>query len=125
MPDNYLVVILPLIAIVFDFIVGFVAAAKNGVVSSSVMRRGLWNKLSEIIAIMFGFLCEFGIEVFGASTLGFNANVPVVSGICVYSFGYEIVSIIENIGRLNPTFAEKLTAVIGIHPDKMNVNGGD
>ena len=47
MPDNFLIVVLPLIAIIFDFIVGFVAAAKNGVVSSTVMRRGMWNKLSD------------------------------------------------------------------------------
>jgi phage-related holin len=120
-----MVVLLPLIAIIFDFVVGFVAAAKNGVVSSSVMRLGLWHKLSEIFAIMFGFLCEFGIKVFGASTLGFKTDVPIVIGVCVYIFLYEIVSIIENIGRLNPTFAKKLTEIIGIHPDKMNVNGGD
>ena len=125
MPDNFLIVVLPLVAIVFDFIVGFVAAAKNGMVSSTVMRRGMWNKLSEIIAIMFGFLCEFGIEVFGASTLGFSVNIPIVTGICVYIFLYEVVSIIENLGRMNPALAEKLTTVIGIHPDKMRMNGGE
>lgn len=125
MPDNFLVVVLPLVAIVFDFIVGFVAAAKNGMVSSTVMRRGMWNKLSEIIAIMFGFLCEFGIEVFGASTLGFTVNIPIVTGICVYIFIYEVVSIIENLGRMNPALADKLTTVIGIHPDKMKMDGGD
>ena len=125
MPDNFLIVVLPLVAIVFDFIVGFAAAAKNGVVSSTVMRRGMWNKLSEVIAIMFGFLCEFGIEVFGASTLGFNVNIPIVVGICVYIFVYEVVSIIENLGCMNPALAEKLTTVIGIHPDKMKMDGGD
>lgn len=125
MPDNFLIVVLPLVAIVFDFIVGFAAAAKNGVVSSTVMRRGMWNKLSEVLAIMFGFLCEFGIEVFGASTLGFNVNIPIVVGICVYIFLYEVVSIIENLGCMNPALAEKLTTVIGIHPDKMRMNGGD
>ena len=125
MPDNFLIVVLPLIAIIFDFIVGFVAAAKNGVVSSTVMRRGMWNKLSEIIAIVFGFLCEFGIEVFGASTLGFSVTIPIVTGICIYIFTYEIVSIIENLGCMNPDLANKLTTVIGIHPDKMKMNGGD
>jgi hypothetical protein len=94
-------------------------------VSSTVMRRGMWNKLSEVLAIMFGFLCEFGIEVFGASTLGFNVNIPIVTGICVYIFIYEVVSIIENLGRMNPELAEKLTTVIGIHPDKMRMNGGE
>lgn len=125
MPDNFMIVVLPLVAIVFDFIVGFVAAAKNGMVSSTVMRRGMWNKLSEVLAIMFGFLCEFGIEVFGASTLGFSVNIPIVTGICVYIFLYEVVSIIENLGRMNPVLAEKLTTVIGIHPDKMKTNGGE
>jgi phage-related holin len=117
-----MIVVLPLVAIVFDFIVGFVAAAKNGMVSSTVMRRGMWNKLSEVIAIMFGFLREFGIEVFGASTLGSNVNIPIVVGICVYIFLYEVVSIIENLGRMNPALAEKLTTVIGIHPDTMRMN---
>jgi phage-related holin len=125
MPDNFMIVVLPLVAIVFDFIVGFVAAMKNGMVSSTVMRRGMWNKLSEVLAIMFGFLCEFGIEVFGASTLGFSVNIPIVTGICVYIFLYEVVSIIENLGRMNPALAEKLTTVIGIHPDKMRMNGGE
>lgn len=125
MPDNFMIVVLPLVAIVFDFIVGFVAAAKNGMVSSSVMRRGMWNKLSEIIAIMFGFLCEFGIEVFDANTLGFNVNIPIVTGICVYIFLYEVVSIIENLGRMNSELADKLTTIIGIHPDKMKANGGE
>lgn len=125
MPDNFLIVVLPLVAIVFDFIVGFIAAAKNNMVSSTVMRRGMWNKLSEVLAIMFGFLCEFGIEVFGASTLGFNVNIPIVTGICVYIFVYEVVSIIENLGCMNPELADKLTTVIGIHPDKMKMNGGE
>lgn len=125
MPDNFMIVMLPLVAIVFDFIVGFAAAAKNNMVSSTVMRRGMWNKLSEVIAIMFGFLCEFGIEVFGANTLGFSVNIPIVTGICVYIFLYEVVSIIENLGCMNPALADKLTTVIGIHPDKMKMNGGE
>jgi phage-related holin len=125
MKSCVLVVALPMLAMLLDFATGFVAAARNGIVSSSVMRTGMWNKLGEILAIIFGFLAQFSIEFFGKEILGVNPQLPIVYGVCGYIIIYEFVSIIENIGQMSPKIAKKLNEIIGIHPDKLNLKEGE
>lgn len=83
--------------IVLDVISGFSQACVNHTVDSSVMRRGLWHKAAYILAIALAIVCEYST---GYLDLGFT--MPIIAPTCGFISATEIVSIIENLGKLNP-----------------------
>lgn len=98
---NWMVIIITLLFIMFDFTSGFVQACANRNVSSTKLREGLFHKCGFIFAICFGILCEWSMQFID---LGFD--VPIATAICVYIILTEITSILENLGNLSPEFAD-------------------
>jgi toxin secretion/phage lysis holin len=86
------------ILIVLDMLFGFCAAAKDGRVQSSVMRQGLWHKASEFGVVMVADVAD-GM-LLGGIDLGYGA--PVVTAAIVGLCANELVSVCENLVRLNP-----------------------
>lgn len=86
--------------IVLDIFCGLAQAAKNGEISSTKMRDGLWHKLGFIGAIALASLCEFSENIVD---LGFA--IPLCAPVCVFIILTEIVSILENLGKLSPELA--------------------
>lgn len=82
----------------FDVISGFIAAVKNREVSSTKMREGLFHKCSLVMCIVLAWCIE--MFVMHVPDLGFN--VPLVIPVCVLIFAMEVVSILENIVKINP-----------------------
>jgi toxin secretion/phage lysis holin len=82
----------------FDVISGFIAAIKNREVSSTKMREGLFHKCSLVMCIVLAWCIE--MFVMHVPDLGFN--VPLVIPACVLIFAMEVVSILENIIKINP-----------------------
>lgn len=91
------IAVITCIFIVFDIITGFVKAWSQKNIDSTVLRQGLLHKLSEIVAIVFGFICEYGLRY-----VDIGVSLPMVTGICTYIIIMEIISIIENIVIINP-----------------------
>lgn len=83
--------------IVLDIITGLIKAFATTGYNSSVMRAGLYHKSAEILAIAFGYLCDYAIPIIGIS-LPFD----IVNGVILYITLMESGSIIENIGMLSP-----------------------
>lgn len=81
-----------------DVISGFIAAIKNHEVSSTKMREGLFHKGSLVMCIVLAWCIE--MFVMHVPDLGFN--VPLVIPVCVLIFAMEVVSILENIIKINP-----------------------
>lgn len=81
-----------------DVISGFIAAIKNCEVSSTKMREGLFHKCSLVMCIVLAWCIE--MFVMHVPDLGFN--VPLVIPACVLIFAMEVVSILENIIKINP-----------------------
>ena len=81
-----------------DVISGFIAAIKNHEVSSTKMREGLFHKCSLVMCIVLAWCIE--MFVMHVPDLGFN--VPLVIPACVLIFAMEVVSILENITKINP-----------------------
>lgn len=81
-----------------DVISGFIAAIKNCEVSSTKMREGLFHKCSLVMCIVLAWCIE--MFVMHVPDLGFN--VPLVIPACVLIFAMEVVSILENITKINP-----------------------
>lgn len=87
----------------FDIVTGLLQAFKNKDVSSKVMRDGLWHKCGFLAAIAFGVLCAAAIEL-----ANIQFDIPACEAICGYILLCECISIVENIGRLNPEAYEFL-----------------
>lgn len=83
--------------IVLDVVTGFTQAVVNKTVDSSVMRLGLWHKSAYVLAIILALLCEYSTAYLD---LGFT--LPITLPICAFIAMTETVSIIENLGKINP-----------------------
>lgn len=86
--------------ILLDILSGVTQAVKNKTLSSVVMREGIYHKLSYVIAIALSALIEYGVL---HMELGFTT--PLLMPVCVMVCLTEIVSIVENVGQLNPDLA--------------------
>lgn len=121
MNQNITMITVALALAVFDVVTGYVAAIKNGDLNSSVMRAGLWSKLGEVFAIVVAFAIEFAVSFYGDAFIHVALDIPVTTGVCAYITVYELTSIVENIGKLNPDLGKWLVNTIGIDPAKVGL----
>lgn len=102
-----------LVALVFnglDLITGIVGAIRDGEqIKSSKLRDGLFKKVGFIFCYMLGIAINYAETYL---TLPFGVDlVPVI---CTYAIITEVVSIIENISKINPDILpDKLKTLIG------------
>lgn len=85
-----------------DVVVGFIQAAINTQLSSTKMRQGLLHKVLILILI---FVC-LAIEVGIGHTVKLPYDIPTCEVVCGYVIVMELVSILENISRGYPQFAD-------------------
>lgn len=121
MDDTMWEIVLPCILMVLDVVTGYIAAMCMGTVDSKKMKTGIYGKLAELFAIMLAFLLEFSLTIFGPEALGVNVSIPIGVSVCAYVFFMELISIIENIGCMNPKVGAKLVEILGIKPEKVNL----
>lgn len=120
MQHEFQIIVIPLVLCTVDVASGYIAAMRTGAVNSTFMFNGLWNKMGEMFAIVVGKTIEICISIFGTGFVGVKMNIPVCTAVCAYLSLYEITSIIENIGKMNPTIGKWLIEHIGIDPHKVN-----
>ena len=80
-----------------DLITGFVGAFVNKCVDSSKMKSGLWHKCGFLLAIIFGCLCEYAMTY-----VDLGIDIPIQDTVCVFIIFTEIVSNLENLGKISP-----------------------
>lgn len=80
-----------------DFISGIIKAFVVKNLNSTTMREGLFHKMGSTLCIILGALCQYSIKYFDI-----GINVQVAYCVCSYIVLMEILSIIENIGAINP-----------------------
>lgn len=83
--------------ILFDILTGILKGLKNGHLNSTKLRTGLYTKVSEILAV----LLAHGIEL-GADYINLGFTIPMRGVVVTYIAVTELVSILENLGELNP-----------------------
>lgn len=83
--------------VILDVVSGVMKAAKNGELSSSKMREGLWHKSGYVLIVCMAILIEMGSQ---HVDLGFD--MPLIIPACIYIIGSEIMSIFENAKAINP-----------------------
>lgn len=98
---------------VIDLVVGFIGGVKNKDVQSSKLRDGLFKK----VGFLFCYLIAFLIDHFG-EMIGFQIAVPILPVTILYGVTTEIVSIVENLHKINPDLLpEKLLGFFHIGGD--------
>ena len=101
---NYKQYIIPAMFILFDIISGVLKATYEGNLASTIMRKGLFNKLGEILALILGKLVEYASVQY---QLGFS--IPLYTAIAAYLILMETLSILENISAMNPAMGKFLS----------------
>lgn len=94
------ILIVVIVFIIIDVITGILQAVMNKALDSTVMRDGLFHKSAFLMSIAFAYACEYGMTYLD---LGFE--MPIVGAVCVYICLTETVSVLENLGKLNPELA--------------------
>lgn len=90
-----------LVFIAFDVITGWLKALATGTTDSSIMRKGLFHKLGELLAVMFGYMCEYAFPI-----MEIEVSIPFAGVIATYIVLMETASIIENLCIMNPSLSE-------------------
>lgn len=104
------------VMIVMDIICGVVAAAKNHMLDSSIMRDGMYNKVGEILLLVIAMFCRFLLSEPPLSAIGIPPEVT--SAVAIYIVGMELLSILENICKINPDLPiSKVLAIFNIEVD--------
>lgn len=107
-----------LVALIFnglDLVTGIVGAIRNGEqIKSSKLRDGLFKKVGFIFCYTLGIAINYS-----ESYLTLPFGVDLVPIICTYAIITEVVSIVENISKINPDILpEKLKELIGYNGGK-------
>ena len=84
--------------ILFDILTGFIKGLAKEGINSTLLRKGLYHKVSEGLAILGAGLLERAADV-----LELGVTIPAVNAVAIYICLMELVSIIENLCELNPS----------------------
>ena len=83
--------------ILFDIVTGLLKAWHDKKFDSTIMRQGLFNKLTEILALAFSAFLQYG-----GDKINIGIELPVVSVVSTYICLMEFIRIIENLCAVNP-----------------------
>lgn len=92
--------------ILADILTGLLKAFSGEGYQSSIMRQGLWHKLSEIVSVLFCILCDQTLP-----RLDIVLPFRLVDGVTIYIILMEIGSVVENIGIMNPEIGKYLSGI--------------
>lgn len=82
---------------VIDVFTGVLKAVKNKELNSTKAREGIYKKASFILFIAFGYLADYAMDYVN---IGFN--LPAAATICTLIIVTEAISVLENLGNINP-----------------------
>lgn len=88
-----------IIALIFnglDLITGTISAIKNKEIKSAKLRDGLFKK----VGFLFCYFVAWLVDTYG-DYIGFNFGIDILPIIILYVCATELVSIIENICKIN------------------------
>ena len=88
------------ILIIMDIVCGIVAALRNRELSSYIAREGMYNKIGEIMFLLTGIIAHEALSMPPFDTLGISPDIAYI--VAAYIAWMEIVSILENICKIDP-----------------------
>ena len=108
--EQFYPIIIALIFNALDLITGIITAVKNKDIQSAKLRDGLFKKVGFMLCYFVAWLVDTQ-----GSKIGFQFGVSILPVIILYVCTTELVSILENICKINPDILpEKLMALFHI-----------
>lgn len=89
-------IIIALIFNLFDLISGIISAVKSKDLQSAKLRDGLFKKVGFIMCYVLAYIVDY----YG-TFIGLNLGVSILPIIVLYTCTTELVSILENISKIN------------------------
>ena len=91
-------IIIVLVFIILDCVTGILQACKNKELNSTKMRNGFFNKVAFIMVMCLAIICDYTMLF-----IDIGLNIHLLKVVSIYIVTTEIISILENIGRMNPS----------------------
>lgn len=110
---------LALAFMVIDVLTGVLKAVKNKELNSTKAREGIYKKASFILFIAFGYLADYAM---GYVNIGFN--LPAAATICTLIIVTEAISVLENLGQINPDMVKLVAPFLSALNKKEGENNG-
>lgn len=100
---------LALAFMVVDVFTGVLKAVKNKELNSTKAREGIYKKASFILFIAFGYLADYAMVYVN---MGFN--FPAAATICTLVIVTEAISVLENLGQINPDLVKLVAPFLSV-----------
>lgn len=110
---------LALAFMVIDVFTGVLKAVKNKELNSTKAREGIYKKASFILFIAFGYLADYAMNYVN---MGFN--LPAAATICTLIIVTEAISVLENLGQINPDLVKLVAPFLSALNKKEGENNG-
>lgn len=110
---------LALAFMVIDVFTGVLKAVKNKELNSTKAREGIYKKASFILFIAFGYLADYAMDYVN---MGFN--LPAAATICTLVIVTEAISVLENLGQINPDLVKLIAPFLSVLNKKEGENNG-
>lgn len=110
---------LALAFMVIDVFTGLLKAVKNKELNSTKAREGIYKKASFILFIAFGYLADYAMDYVN---IGFN--LPAAATICTLIIVTEAISVLENLGQINPEMVKLVAPFLSALNKKEGENNG-
>lgn len=110
---------LALAFMVIDVFTGVLKAVKNKELNSTKAREGIYKKASFILFIAFGYLADYAMNYVN---MGFN--LPAATTICTLIIVTEAISVLENLGQINPDLVKLVAPFLSVLNKKEGENNG-
>ena len=110
------------VLIIVDIVCGTVAALRDKKLCSYIAREGMYNKIGEAMLLIVGIIANESLSIPPFDTLGISPNVAYL--VAAYIGWMELVSILENICKINPDLPfAKILLMFNIDVDSEKPNG--
>ena len=110
---------LALAFMMIDVFTGVLKAVKNKELNSTKAREGIYKKASFILFIAFGYLADYAMDYVN---MGFN--LPAAATICTLVIVTEAISVLENLGQINPDLVKLVAPFLSALNKKEGDNNG-
>lgn len=88
------------ILIIMDIVCGTIAAMRNRELCSSIAREGMYNKIGEAMFLLISIIANEILAMPPFDGLGISPDIAYL--VAAYIAWMELVSILENICKINP-----------------------
>ena len=110
---------LALAFMMIDVFTGVLKAVKNKELNSTKAREGIYKKASFILFIAFGYLADYAMDYVN---MGFNFRAAAT--ICTLVIVTEAISVLENLGQINPDLVKLVAPFLSALNKKEGENNG-